>query len=380
MMIKHKVCIVLPLLFCLFVLGYIFGCGQIDNGGGSTNWVWEEHPELGTGSIKFSTVPLDSKYYDEFNPMGHMALPQHPIPTAAGGFQFNVLMATSEPQDIRAPARGVITEIRYSNDTSAGFAEEDYAVRIYHTNDFVTWLDHLSKIDNSVLSRIDGEIKLGLNKVYVTVEAGQVIAKTGKDIAGLGWYLSDRTKTLEVINPSKYGPYYPYSVFPLDYYDEPLRSQLYASVPRTKDPRSGKWDFDIDKTIQGNWIVEGSDVLKGEEPWGAWLSFAYDMYDPDYRRVSLGNVLARRYGFSQGELTRPKSGPEFTEVTPSSGAAVYKLTRVQEGDEFYGRTIPDEIHYTLLVQMVSDRKIKVELFSGEVSTTSFTSNAMYYTR
>jgi hypothetical protein len=369
-------------IWLLMVTIGTLGCSQQQQGAGDSHdwkwWSWEEHPELGTGTVEFTVIPLETAYFKEFTPMGHLALPQHPIPTAAGGFQFNELLFTSEAQPIRAPARSVITNIRLSTNESAGFYKEDYSITLYHTNDFVSVFDHLSSIEPSILSKIP-PIVAGENKVYVTVEAGDIIAKTGKEIAGLGWYLYDRTKHLSLIGEDKYGPLI-YAAFPLDYFRNDLKAILYSYVPRTKEPRGGKIDFDIDGTISGNWIVEGSNPISGSEPWSVWLSFCYDMYDPDCRRISIGNSLARSKGESSGFLTCPKSGPAFTVVTPSYGPAIYKIYPVQEGDEFYGRPINDSNLFTLLVQMVNDRKIKIELFKGDIDNPTFTDKAMYYTR
>jgi len=369
--------IFITVIGCAFFFN--FGCGQTQNGSGTNVWIWEEHPELGSGTVEFTEIPIDTQYWDEFTPLGHIMPPQHPIPTSAGGFQFNQLLMTSEPQDVRSPAKGVITKIRLSNNTSAGFSSEDYAFTIYHTNDFVTFFDHLSNVDPKILSKLSSPLVVGENSVYVTIEAGDVIAKTGIDIAGLGWYLYDRTLPSKYIDKSLYGPYSIYSVFPLDYFRSDLKDYLYKFVKRTKDPRGGRFDFDVDGTIQGNWIVEGSDPVN-KDFWNPWLSFCFDMYDPDYRRISIGNTLIQTIGETYGKLTCPISGPDFTSVTPTSGIATYKLRMAEDGQEFFGRTIDPTIFYTLIVKMIDTRKIKVELFKGDVSDPSFTSKALIFTR
>jgi len=350
----------------------------IQNEGGRENEEWrKEYPELGTGRVEFTVIPVDTAYFSEFTPMGHIMLPQHPIPTPAGGFQFNTF---NNPQPVRAPADGVITGIRYlkMRDQAEGVEYDDYMLRLHHTNTFITTFDHLSAIDSAILSKIP-PLKEGFNEVYVPVKAGDVIAKTGMYIAGLGWYLEDLEANLSYVNKEKYGPM-AYSVYPLDYFRQDLKDILYAFVRRTKEPRGGKADFDVDGTLSGNWIVEGSDPQSGPEPWSVWLSFCYDMYDPDCRRISIGVALGRTIGEDNGILTCPKSGPAYTEVTPASGPAVYRLYPIGEGQEFFGTPVDDTVRYTLLVQMVDNRKIKVELFRGDVPNPSFTSNAMYYTR
>ncbi len=365
----------LPIL--IFLLVFSIGC---EKGSDSSNdWVWEEHPELGTGSVVFSYVPITYEAFYEFWPMGHINLPEHPIPTMGGGFQFTPQTKKS-PVDVRSPADGVITWIRKLVVEQNGVTYEDYALRIYHTNTFVSFLDHLSSIDESVMKKLRS-LNIGENKVYVRVNAGDVIAKTGVNIEGLGWYLYNREANLDYINKAKYGPYNPYSVFPLDYFPDAEKTNLYSYIKRTKNPRSGKCDFDIKGTLSGNWIVKGGDPIAKPQPWSVWLSFCYDMFDPDYRRVSIGQDLGKMIGKPDGVLTSPKSGPEYTSVTKNSGKVVYKLFDVSEGEEFnIGHPYDDTIKYTLLVEMQSDDEIKVELFNGDIASPEFTSNAMFYTR
>jgi len=342
-------------------------------------WTWGNYPELGTGPMEFTVVPLEARTFNEITPMGHMNLPQHPIPTSAGGFSFS---SNGYSQPVKAPADGVITAIRYTHvyspDRTKSFP--DYAVRIYHTNTFMTWYDHLSAIDEAILAET-GTLKEGWTKTYVSVKAGDVFGKTAaspEQVVGLGMYAYDKEKTLDFINPEKYGPFGAHAVFAFDYFRKDIRDQLFTYIKRTAEPRGGKIDFDVAGTLSGNWIVEGSNVISSPDPWNYWLAFVYDMYYPESRRISIGVELGKTINKSNGILTQPVEGRAYTEATISSGPVVYKLADATEGMNSVPST--SDIEYTLLAQVVEENKIKVELFDGNIDSPSFTGSEIIYTR
>jgi len=342
-------------------------------------WSWGNYPELGTGPAEFTVVPLEAGTFDKINPMGHMNLPQHPIPTGAGGFSFS---SNGYSQPVKAPADGLITAIRFTHvygpDNITSFP--DYAVRIYHTNTFLTWYDHLSAIDAAILAKT-GELKEGWTKTYVKVKAGDVFGKTAaspEQVVGLGMYAYDKEKTLDFINPQRYGPFGAHTVFAFDYFRQDIKDQLFSYIKRTAEPRGGKIDFDMAGTLSGNWIVEGSDVISSPDPWNYFLAFVYDMYYPESKRISIGVELGTTIGKIYGILTQPVEGPEYTEVTIASGPVVYKLADAVEGQNSVPST--SDIKYTLLAQVVEENKIKVELFDGNIDSPSFTGSEITYTR
>lgn len=349
------------------------------NNNGDDIWTWGNYPELETGPVEFKVVPLEDGTFNEITPMGHMNLPQHPIPTSAGGFSFS---SNGYSQPVKAPADGVITAIRYTHVYSPDGTKSfpDYAVRIYHTNTFMTWYDHLSAIDEAILAKT-GTLAEGWTKAYVPVKAGDVFGKTAaspEQVVGLGMYAYDKEKTLDFINPEKYGPFGAHAVFAFDYFRDDIKTQLFAYIKRTAEPRGGKIDFDVAGTLSGNWIVEGSDVISSPDPWNYWLAFVYDMYYPESRRISIGGELGKTINKSNGILTQPVEGPAYKAATTGSDPVVYKLADAIEGMNSVPST--SDIKYTLLAQVVEENKIKVELFDGNIDSPSFTGSEIIYTR
>ncbi len=341
---------------------------------------WGKYSELESGPVIFTEMPLEIGTYVEIHPMGHMMLPQHPIPTSAAGFEFST---SGYSQPVRAPASGVVTAIRrtFVSNVDGTKTFSDYSLRIYHTNTFVTWYDHFSAIDTEILKK-SGELKEGWNKTYIPVNAGDrlgLTAQSPEHVTGLGMYAYDKEKTLDFINPDKYGPFGAHAVCAFDYFRQDLKDQkIFPYIKRTAEPRGGKIDFDIPGTLSGNWIVEGSNVISSPDPWDYWLAFVYDMIYPTSRRISIGVELSKMIGMNNGILTQPVVGPLYNEVTQQTGKVVYKLADAVEGMDI--APLPSEIKYTLLVQLQEENKILVELFDGNIDSPSFTNNAKTYTR
>ncbi len=179
---------------------------------------------------------------------------------------------------------------------------------------------------------------------------------------------------LSYIHPEKYPIPTQQAISPLDNFAPELKEIVYRKVKRIAEPRGGKYDFDIYGRLSGNWFLEGTDGWSSDESYKNYLSFAYDVYDPTYLRVGLGEKLG-------GTLNRVKNNsPDFKDISVSSGKIVYHLIGVMEGDEFFGRSLAQIVTKTLLVQMLNDEKIKIELFEGEVQNPNFTVNAKIFTR
>lgn len=327
----------------------------------------------------YTTLPIDLNYVEEIFPLGHLKPPEHTIPTnhiywelKKGGWG-NMEDGYSKP--VRAPADGVITNIVFRQ----WMNYPDYAVYIRHTNTFQTKFAHLSQIDDAILNKIGSPLKEGHegNKVYVPVKTGVIIGKTSADYAqsaALDMGTLDRN-TEHFIHPEKYPVEIPNSVCPLNYFAPELKQEVFQKVKRIAEPRCGEFDFDIKGKLVGNWILKGT---SGDSPgnafWNNFISFVYDMYDPNYLRISMGMELG-------GFLCRVDgNGPDFKDISIKSGKVVYRLIPVGEGDEFLGRPLAQIVTGTLLIEMINDEKIKLELFQGNVSNPSFTQNAKYYTR
>ena len=63
-------------------------------------------------------------------------------------------------------------------------------------------------------------------------------------------------RPLTFANPARYSRETLYGDGPLKYFEEPLRSQLYAKVDRDGSERDGRIDYDVKGTLSGNWFAD----------------------------------------------------------------------------------------------------------------------------
>jgi len=368
---------ILLMFIVSFVMSFIFStCDDKKSNPTEPTWKemendwWGNYPELGTGTAVFDVSPMDSDHVSDIFPLGHIFhhkdnTPSHPIPT---DHMYWTPSSDITDRSVRAPARAIITKINYSS--------VDYSIVLTYTNSFKTIFWHVSELDSSIVKSA-GSIKIGDNKTYIKVEAGQRIGKA--NALDIGAY--DRDTMLTFIHPEKYVIPTPHTVCPLDYFREPLKTKLYGYVKRRIEPRGGKINFDEYGKLVGNWFVEGTKNVGGNDGYKKFIAFVYDALDPRYLRVSLGVEMIQG-----GLLARVQNNaPDFKNIDVKSGEVIYKLMEVGEGDEFWneqsGTPMPDfVIEYTLLVKLLDNEKIKVELFNGDVQSPAFTQAAKIYTR
>ena len=170
------------------------------------------------------------------------------------------------------------------------------------------------------------------------------------------------------VNPGRYTQKYICGTHFIPYCEESLKEQYLAMLPRTAEPRIGTFCYDQPGKLVGNWMLEGLAEESPETSWNAALAFAYDFFDPSKMLIGIGGYLVE----SPATYLVHGRAPDPAVVDLSSGEVVYYL-------EPYD-TNADAPNITLLVQMVSEDKIKIEAFQGWVSNPKFTENAYDYTR
>ncbi len=180
-----------------------------------------------------------------------------------------------------------------------------------------------------------------------------------------------------------------------EYFNEPVRSRLIEKSLRTKEPISGKIDYDIDGKLAGNWFLEGTEGYAGEGTgkqryWAGHLSIVYDALDPD--RIVLS--IAGYNGEDSRQFAVKGNSPDPSSIGIEDGVTKYELVRfdwVTNSGNYWDRislvkdliTVPsDRVEGTVLVQMIDARKIKFEAFPGKTydEVSGFTDNAKIYLR
>jgi len=359
--------------------------------------LWSGGRAEGKGTVRFTHPPLRLADLDRIVPYGLM-VGGHVCPIDHGYFFPKPLRAGQEHFDVLAPADGQIVMIGHRTQLTGSTERQrdydDFALHIEHTGTFYTFYDLLTRLDPFVLKHLDEATRDRFARktmgppihVRIPVKAGQVVGKVGcrsLDIA----VINTEVTLPGLLSPKLYGHYAwrVHVVDPLDYYDEPLKSQLLKLNPRRSKPYFGKIDYDVAGRLVGNWFREGSGGYPGDrrDPRGYWmghLAFAYHHVDPAVVIVSLGDFDGRPRQFAV-----VGNGPDPAKTSMKDGLVKYELvysTLNSDGDRMELPARMRGVQGVVLAQLVADRKLKLEVFPGKqgADVREFTAKARTYER
>ena len=301
-------------------------------------------PAGGSAPLVFRISPIDQSAIRWITPLGNLNPPDHALPTDHIYFYFADPNAGESPVARRtaffAPADGTV------EDLFNGLAS-DQKVFIRANNTVRYYVDHLLP---------DVRLTRGAK-----ITAGQRLGTSGSAYAiDLG--VVNDALTLAFVNPSRYAMGDTlHADAPLKYYEEPLRSQLSARVQRLGADRDGKIDYDLAGRLVGNWFIDGGSLS---------LTFAYDTYDPAQVRICTpgGFLQSGVFAIAPGE-------PLPRDISVASGKVRFTLSRT-----ITGPAPPTTASARLLVQMLSDTRIQVEMFSMTASADDFTAASRSFIR
>ncbi len=312
-------------------------------------------PGAATGTIAAPFVlhasPVDPLLVDFILPLGNLNPPSHTFPTDHIYFYVGYLRPEIRQVPVFAAADGTVTAIvRHQLDAK---------ILVRTTSTFSYYIDHVV---------LDAAIGQG-----VRLTTGQRLGTSGSGGFGIDLGVINDTRTLSgFITPARY----PYDTIhadaPVKYFEEPIRSQLYALVRRDGDDRDGRIDFDLPGRLVGNWFLEDLSVAESSQPsaWSKLLAFTFDNVRPSERRISVGGTLAL-----DGTFSVDAGSFAFTDVTPASGLVTYRLIR-GPSDSGAGSAAG-----TMLVQMSDAAQVRVEIVPGPaVASPQFSQAAHVYTR
>lgn len=252
------------------------------------------------GPLVFRASPLDEAEIRFIVPLGNLNPPGHTFPSDHIYF-YNRIPNTpfTGPVPVYAPGDGRVQFILQSG------VESQLGVR---TGSFIYYLDHIV---------LDAPIQIG-----VTLTAGQRIGVTGSVAYGIDLGVINDQKTVYFVNPPRFPGTSVHGDAPLPYYEEPLRSRLYARVQAVGSNQDGRFGYDEAGKLVGDWFVEGTPVGESAvaSAWPRHLAFVYDNYDPSRVRVAIGGTLPL-----VGAFAAASNGPDPRDVTPGSGKVVYRL-------------------------------------------------------
>ncbi len=360
-------------------------------------------------SVTFTFPPLDLATITVVEPQGELTgfVSGHITPGDHVGFQYD---KEAPATSVYALADGYLVRVE-RNPGYFGIGTKNYHLYVEYSCTLFGSYVHVTEIapellqaDNK-LRELDGFTEVPEDNrnilVRIPIRAGQVIGKTEK-WGLLGMLTVDTTKNLTgFITPQLYAgePWKVHAVPAFTYFIEPLQKQLMLKNPRTKEPRGGKIDFDVDGTLAGNWFLEGTDYAGDKtQPfcgdyicpyWSGHLAFVYDFVQPlNNIRVSIGYDAGLGdqgpYGV-KGYVSFPE------QITVATGSVKYELVKlkditVERGFASQGKALitenTNEVLGTLLVQMTKPRELKMEVFPGKnaAQVTGFTEKVRKYYR
>jgi hypothetical protein len=328
----------------------------------------------GTGPVRFTNSPLAVADIGDYAPLGtviheHVTPIDHqylyPLDLSAGRTRYTVY----------APFQGHIVMIQ-TRPASAGSV--DYRIVIEGTCTYWVIYDLVTELEPGIATAVGNALASGTATVRIAVAPNQIIGKVGGQSLDLGVYNSELTLPgLLVAADYAYEPWKVHTDDPLNYFDEPLKSQLLARNRRTIAPRGGKIDYDIDGTARGSWFLVGTHGYQGLSPFSYWtghLSLTYDSYNPSLLIFSTGS-----YNGTAAQFAIRGNGPDFAAITPTSGVTVYELVNWSPG----AASPPDgPVLGVAVVQMVANRQLRMQLFPGQAKSqvSGFTAAALNFER
>jgi len=323
-------------------------------------------------AVEFTYSPVSVSNITDIVPMGRLS-DSHVTPTDHGYINTDRSEIFELVYPVYSPADGQIIDI------GAFSRKNDFRVTIWHSCTVSTIYIHLTSIAPEITAET-GNLEPGANWFgSVSVTAGQQIGTMSRSV---DFSVHDTTVILPgFVTPALYygEAWKIHTVDMFDYFGDLLRNQLRGKSLRTVSPIGGKIDYDIDGRLVGNWFLEGTGGYSGGpgDYWLTHLAIAYDHVNPDLIRVSVPNS-----GIDDSAVCNTcfnvyavkGNAPDPGNVTPDTGIIKYELM----GRGFYS----NKSLGVFLVQMLEDRRIKVEVFPSKTSSevSGFTSVAKIYER
>jgi hypothetical protein len=359
--------------------------------------LWSQGRAAGRGPVRFTHSPMRLADIERLTPYGLM-VGGHVCPIDHGYFYPKALKPGQEHFDVFAPADGFVVQVGHRTQLTGSSDRDrpydDYALVIEHSSTFYTQYDLLTKLDAAILDRLDAPVRERFARkemgpaiaVRIPVRAGQPIGKVGGRSLDFG-VVNTEVRLPGFLNPRLYGHYAwrVHVVDPFDYFHEPLKSELLKLNPRKTKPYFGKIDYDVDGRLVGNWFLAGSGGYPGDhrDPRGYWmghLAFAYHHIDPSLLIVSIGDFDGRPRQFAVRG-----NGPDPADVSVETGPVKYELVYAPINSSGESIELPTElrgVQGVMLVQLVENRRVKLEVFPRKASSevSGFTTAATTYER
>jgi len=357
-----------------------------DNENGDTNNEPDE-----AGFMPFDYPPVDLEKVAFILPMGGMT-GGHVTPIDHQyyvSYDFDKGDEAAVDIAVYSPSDGVVTDIQHMS-VAAGdtpIPVDDYRLVIKHTSTISSIYIHIDVLSDK-LSLVDPGLG-NYSSVNVEVSAGEVIGWYGGSV---DYNIVDEDVLLGFVNSDSYAQesWKIHCPDPFDYFNEFIKNIMVGKCLRTADPVGGKICYDVDGRLVGTWFLNNTNGYEGADTdryWAGHLTIAYDSIDSDAIVVSIGTFVD-----SAKQFCVKGNSPDPVNVSVGELVAYelvdfnyYRDEEVWDRKSFvHGLKIKnnDYVQGVILLQLVEDRKLRVEVFVGKDASEvgGFTENVSIYVR
>jgi hypothetical protein len=366
------------------IFGIFAGCNEKnENSNNNNNENPNENLDLGEFSI-FNYPPIDLERIEYIVPLGQMS-GAHVTPV---DHQYYIPFDRNSLETcVYSPGDGIITNINHMNGSpDSSNPEDDFRILINHSENVASIYIHIDNLSEKLAAYDPG---LGNQMdTNIRVEAGEILGRCN----GIDYTLVDTNVTLPFVNPTSYNieEWKLHCVDPFDYFNESIRSIMLSKCLRTVEPFGGKICYDIEGKLVGTWFENNTNGYAGlsmSNYWVGHLVFAYDHIDPEAIEISLGSYLdTEKQFFVKGNSPDPANVSVGELVKYELVGRGYFSNGVEWNWNGYlpgiKAVIGVNVDGTLLVQLQSDRVLKVEAFPNKTASevNGFTDNVRIYLR
>jgi hypothetical protein len=321
----------------------------------------EEEPEIIfrlPTTPTYVKLPVPLQQVDEYIPLGNADV----LPREFGSFLFKNPYRPTPDIPVYAPCDGFILTVDKGSWTveNHDFSElpvtafDDFTVEISVASTARLWFGHIAVLSDSINRAIPG-LRTGNNRTNIPVKAGQLIGYAGfHPRLDIGMF--DRVRDNDFISPARYTDQYRFAQPWTDYLDPSLRQNIWSLNKRTAEPRAGLLNYDADNFLSGNWFLTGSGSNQDKS---RHLAFIWHHRFTD--RLTISD------GYSLRDIDLPYTwwlvGNSIDPDTISVQSGMLKM-EVAAPEAFLKMQDPDPAG-TLLLEMLENRKLKIEWFEGQ---------------
>jgi hypothetical protein len=290
--------------------------------------------------------PMASGAIASIVPLGSLNPPRQVYPTG----HMYVIPKNADPgaNTVIAPAPGRVIRLDQPEGT-------DWKIVVQVDTSFYYFLDHVTPFAG---------IRIGSQ-----VPAGQGIGQNSGLSGAVDFGVYNFNNLLTGIHNPCMAEGLKHADSPLKYYSVVGQQALAAKIGTTgAATKYGRIDYDENGKLVGNWVRTGSlPIVEPDET----LAFVYNVSNHALR-ISMGSSLS-----GGGAYAVQSDAKDFALVTQANGQVNYRLYPTGSGDSY----APRAEFGVLAVQVLSDTRIRVELFPGNFTgAASFTAGALTYDR